>query len=340
MRISIVYLLRRVYVEVRDLVLNHASITPPDPRSAIEWISDLIEGISGLRAFQVVSGRLIRYSTDASTNLWFFQCEDGTRVENVFQLLRSNSRREVSRRLQLLATKSLIEGQDSDVVEKFESFEADGCDSVALTPDEGAPLLLCALTNAVAVSFPSREHWRRDVLKVRYIEDVLLPSGNFQEYSEVVDNLSQAIQAQAILDRHRESIRHCTGPRDLWSRRSELFPHLTLGPDVQQQLNSIDNSLLGTVANRLTELDETVSEWRAGAARLPQWRSKVSPESTSVMNQTRWINARTFRTSRGGTAVFEWHARFGSGRIHLIVDQSSRSVEIGYIGPKLPPHRH
>ena len=118
-----------------------------------------------------------------------------------------------------------------------------------------------------------------------------------------------------------------------------MFPHLTFGPDVEQQLNSIDNRVLGKVINRLTSLDEAIAEWRESGASSPKWRSKVSWESDSVMNESRWVNARTFRTNAGGTAVFEQHARYGSGRIHFIFDQSTRSLEIGYIGPKLPPHR-
>ena len=335
----IVYLHQRTYIEVRDLVLNHMSLTAPDRRSAIEWICDLIEGISGLGKFQVVSGRLIRYSTDAPVNLWYFQCDDGSRVDNVIHVLRSTGRMEVARRLQQLDNKSLIEEQDPDIVEKFEACDADGCESVLLTPDEGAPLLLCALTNGIAVSFPSQEHWKRDVLNVRYIEDVLLEDGNFAEYSESVDNLSQSANAQAILDRHRESVRNCSGPRDLWLRRGEMFPHLTFGPDVEQQLNRVDNSLLGNVIKRLTQLDETVAEWRDGRDPSPNWRSKVTPERAEVMNQSKWRDARTFRTVAGGTEVFEWHARYGKRRIHFVLDRSTRSMEIGYIGPKLPPHR-
>ena len=339
MRILIGYLHLRTYTEVRDLVLNHTSLTPPDTRSAIEWISDLIEGISGLREFDVVSGKLIRTSPDSPVNLWYFQCADGSRVDNVFKLLRSNRRREVSRRLQLLVNKSLIEDLDPDIVEKFESCDAEGCGSISLTPEEGAPLLLCALSNGIAVSFPSQELWKRDVLNVRYIEDVLLEDGNFAEYSELVDNLSQSANTRAILDRHRESILDCSGPRDLWLRRRELFPHLTFGPDVEQQLNSIDNKALGTVINRLISLDKTVAEWHESGAASPKWRSLVTRESDSVMNESRWVHARTFRTNAGGTAVFEQHARYGSGRIHLRLSQSTRSLEIGYIGPKLPPHR-
>ena len=338
-RILIGYLHLRTFTEVRDLVLNHTSLTPPDTRSAIEWISDLIEGVSGLIKSQIVSGKLIRTSLDSPVNLMHFQCADGSRVDNVFKLLRSNGMKEVSRRLQLLVNKSLIEDLDPDIVEKFESCDAEGCGSISLTPEEGAPLLLCALSNGIAVSFPSQELWKRDVVNVRYIEDVLLEDGNFAEYSEVVDNLSQSVHAHAILDRHRESTLDCSGPRDLWLRRRELFPHLTFGPDVEQQLNSIDNRVLSTVINQLTKLNDAVAEWRDTDSSSPKWRSKVSWESDSVMNESRWVHARTFRTNAGGTAVFEQHARYGSGRIHFIFDQSTGSLEIGYIGPKLPPHR-
>ena len=41
-------------------------------------------------------------------------------------------------------------------------------------------------------------------------------------------------------------------------------------------------------------------------------------------------------SSLGTRETFEWHARFGDGRIHLRFDPQSREVEIGYIGPHLP----
>ena len=54
------------------------------------------------------------------------------------------------------------------------------------------------------------------------------------------------------------------------------------------------------------------------------------------MSDPRLSAARMFRSHDGTRKLFEWHAKFGSLRIHLLFDAGFRTVEIGYIGPHLP----
>ena len=70
---------------------------------------------------------------------------------------------------------------------------------------------------------------------------------------------------------------------------------------------------------------------------MPQWGSNVTSESKSVMKTPKLRDARKFRSRKGSSELFMWHARFGnSGRIHLHFEASTYEVEIGYIGPHLP----
>ena len=54
------------------------------------------------------------------------------------------------------------------------------------------------------------------------------------------------------------------------------------------------------------------------------------------MSDPKLSATRMFRSHDGTLRLFEWHAKFGGMRIHLVFDADSRTVEIGYIGPHLP----
>ena len=188
---------------------------------------------------------------------------------------------------------------------------------------------LCAITDGIAVGFPSNG-WDRDQLTVRFNElsddDIIL------EASETIDNLTRIAHARSICERHRDVLRQCKNFAELWENRTIAFPHLVFGPDVE--VNAAD---LQTVINKLTSLDDTAAKWRDIGGAVPPWMSKVTPESGSVMNNEKLREARRFRSHHGTRELFEWHARFGSGgRIHLRFDPRTFEVEIGYIGKKLP----
>ena len=206
------------------------------------------------------------------------------------------------------------------------------CEEKTLLQEDGAPLLLCAITDAIAVSLPSERVWDHDRLTVDFQE--LRPDGSFGEEEETVDNLARSSHGGAILQRHRERL---PPPRDaagLWQQRTQLFPHLTFGPDVEQCVE-LHAGLLPTIVNRLKDLDAAAAAWHDGAA--PPWTCKVTPESDRVMDNPKFREARRFRSGDGTRVLFEWHARFGNGgRIHLRFDASVRKVEIGYVGPHLP----
>jgi len=205
-----------------------------------------------------------------------------------------------------------------------------------LPRDDGAPLVLCAITDAVAVGFPSDPAWDRDRLAVEFEE--LLPDGTFGDAREEIDNLTRSTHAAPIVTRHRARLqRQCSDAADLWSRRADVFPHLTFGMDVEDQLAKLNAGWLPTLVNRLVELDETAAAWVGGDA--PPWRCKVTPESEKLRQYKngKLLDMRRFRAAGGERVLFEWHARFGSGaRIHLRFDARARGIEIGYVGVHLP----
>ena len=208
------------------------------------------------------------------------------------------------------------------------------CEERTLPAGDGEPLVLCAITDGIAVGFPSSPEWDRDRVMVHFEE--LLPDGRIEPTSEEIDQLTRAEHADPICARHRDRLRVGSDPDTLWENRQRAFPDLSFGPGVQDDLRKYAN-LLSTIVGKLTALDASARDWRDRGGPVPIWNTKVTSESRTVTSNPALREARTFRSHRGTREVFEWHARFGDhGRIHFRVHPESREVEIGYIGWHLP----
>ncbi|MCY4506512.1 MAG: hypothetical protein OXG35_06080 [Acidobacteria bacterium] len=309
---------------MREMILNHASLVPCGRDEAVAWLADTASGMAALVEHRAAapSLRMCRPAHEV-------RCSPDRSLFDAYQDLRRRGALEEYRFLMRLSTKSpLLRDVGADSADRFLR-----CEEKTLPEEDGAPLLLCAVTDAIAVSLPSEPAWDRDQVTVDFLE--LLPDGSLVEEEEPVDNLARPSHGAAIVQRHRERL---PPPRDaaaFWRQREQMFPHLTFGPDVEHQCGALNAGMLSTVVNRLRDLDRAAGAWRDGAA--PSWTCKVTPESDRVMSQPRLREARRFRSVRGTRVIFEWHARFGSGgRIHLRFDARVREIEIGYVGGHLP----
>ena len=127
------------------------------------------------------------------------------------------------------------------------------CEAKTLPPDDGAPFVLCAVTGAICVGFPSEPVWDRDQLPVDFLE--LLSDGTLADAHEEIYNLTRSVHAGPIVDRHLMRLRHqCSDATDLWNRREQIFPRLTFGPDVEGHLAEVNAGWLPTLVNRLADL--------------------------------------------------------------------------------------
>ena len=248
-------------------------------------------------------------------------------------LLKKGGRtREVAAYLRGLSTKApLLSGVSSDVTDRFL-----GCEEKTLPRGDGEPLVVCALTDAISVGFPSEPVWERDQLTVAFRE--LLPDGTFEDAREAIDNLTSVGHAESIVARHRHLLRlNCTNAAEIWRRRAELFPHLTFGPDVEEHLAKLNPGLLRRLTNRLVDIDDTAAAWPDAGGAKPPWKCHVSDESESVKTNPKFRDARRFNSATGEPVLFYWHARFGEAeRIHLRFDAPKIEIEIGYVGSHLP----
>jgi len=262
-------------------------------------------------------------------------CQTGSdRHENMFHalnILRSSGAREEYRFIVSLATKTpLLNEVDERINDRFRA-----CENTEFPEDDGAPLVLCAITDWIAVGFPTEPLWDSDSLEIHF--DEILDDESITGTTEYIDNLTRSIHAGPICDRHEGKFLAGIEPVVLWNNREEAFPFLTFGPGVEKNLTEIQSREFHTVVKKLAALNKTAMIWRDEGGTIPPWRTHVTPETDSVNLSKKLREARRFKSRDGTHKLFEWHARFGrAGRIHLRFDLSLREIEVGYIGGHLP----
>lgn len=313
-------------MNAREMVLNHASLWVGDRTDAIDFLKGAVSGIAQLVKEGVVE-RVLRTNRSSTEVL----CAKDFSLFDATQELRGSGARDEYLFLVRLTTKTPLQsGIREEVEQRFL-----GCETLDLQPEDGAPLLLCALAHSVAIGLPSHEDWDRDRVTVRFEE--LLPDDTFSLESEDIDHLARAAHAAPICARHRRLLRAGLRPDELWAKRQEVFPNLVFGSDVEGHLAKLRARLFHTVVNKLGQLDTTAGGWHDAGGAMPPWTCHVTNESERLRNNTTLREKRRFRSHSGDRALFLWHARFGSGgRIHLRFDPERREVEIGYIGGHLP----
>lgn len=313
---------------MREMVLNHASLQAPDHYSAVDWLKDVTSGMTLLILHRVAEStlRMSRLPHE-------IHCMPAwSLLDALLELRRVGSLEEYLFIMRLSTKVPLLSDVDQNVVDRFL-----GCEAKGLHPEDGAPLVLCAITDGIAVGFPSAG-WDRDQLTISFNE--MIEDESIGEATETIDNLTRSAHARTICERYRAGLPQPKNGADLWENREKRFPHLVFGPEVGGQLSALNTAVLQTVVNKLASLDDSAAAWRDSRDTIPTWLCKVTPESDSVMNNERLREARRFRSHYGTRELFEWHARFGSGgRIHLRFDPRTFEVEIGYIGDHLPTAR-
>ena len=308
---------------MRELVLNHASMASPNLQACLDWLKAIAVGASILTSRKVV-GTSLR----ASLPLEEIQCTPGLTLWNSILELQKSSREEALFLLRLNAKAPLATGLDSATKDRLRLAH----EVHPLSPDEGEPLLLCAIKNWIAVSFPSAGTWKEDTILVEYSD--LLPNGTWKNTEARIDNLACIAHSESICARHASYLRtHIRSLDEMWMQRNAIFPHLIFGMDVEHHLRA-QSTPVSTTIQRLSRLDSDAAAWKSGPA--PSWSLDVSSESAKTMSNPRLRSRREFRAHDGTRKIFEWHAKFDGTRIHFALNHSSHTIEIGYIGPHLP----
>ena len=315
---------------MREMVLNHASLGSPDPHTAAAWLIDATKGMAQLIKDGLVESTLRMYkphnqiSCLANWSLW----------DAFVDLQKRGAREEFILLTGITAKIPLLSDIGEDVKDRFLR-----CELKTLPSSDGEPLVLCAITNGIAIGFPSDSTWDKDQSMVVFNE--LLPDGNFEELSQTIDNLTRSAHAQPICDRHRaDTLQEFTSFESLWHDRERTYASLIFAQDVESHLKRLNLGYMRRIVRVLERLNDAASEWIVTGEAIPLWRDEVRTESESVRNNPTLREARRFRSHDGVRRLFFLHADISeSVRIHFRFDASLREVEIGYIGPHLPTKR-
>ena len=318
---------------MREMVLNHASVVAPDRHTLLSRLLEMISGMVSLNQLGVTDSalRMSRYMHDISC------ANDITLWDAIHDLQRQGARDEFAYLVQLSSKVPLLDTIVDSAKDRFLRSEVTGFGLIDLSPEDGAPLLYCAITDGVAVGFPSDPVWEQDQIDV-YFNELSVDGDELDEVTETIDNLTRPEHSNAILERHQAHLRSdIANFKELWGLRQPAFPNLVFGPDVENQLRDVNPGDVSAIVKKLSMLDEDAGNWQVTDSAMPEWSSNVTTESSSVRNNPALIDARRFQSNSGCTEIFEWHARFGNaGRIHLRFDAPTKEVEIGYIGKHLP----
>ena len=253
---------------MREMVLNHASITAPDRYTAVDWLKDMAVGVAELNSSRIVQ-MVLRTSKPVQEVICL---SDWSLYQAYLELMRMGAREE-SALLMRLSTKTPLL---TDVCQDFEDRFL-RCQENTLPPEDGTPLLFCAITNGIAIGFPSTSDWDHDVLTVRF--DELLPDESIGEISETIDNLTRSTHAKQICERHRASVRYqFTSSTSLWDARHEAFQSLKFDPDVKRQLDSLDSIAMNKVSTALARMEDgNLSDVKSVGAGVSELRLHFGP---------------------------------------------------------------
>ena len=151
------------------MILNHASLAPAGWREALGYLPDLADGMASLVRAGVAQTTL-RMSRSVHESYW---PDEGSLFDAFRAVTRQGARDQSLFLLKLSEKAPLLSDLGPDVTDRLQM-----CGARELPPDDGAPLMLCVIADAIAVGFPSEPAWDRDRLAVDFEE--LLPEWHLE----------------------------------------------------------------------------------------------------------------------------------------------------------------
>jgi hypothetical protein len=308
-----------------EMVLNELSMYPPatDARAARERMNGLILVVAaavrlGVRPVLRTNEEFLSAPLASAYTLaqWLNDVDHDTRV---FFL-----------RIQTKAP-FLLDLTDPAVKEKI------GRSEFKVQNVEAIGLGVAYLTEGLAVSFNSSQRWNVSTIAI----DITTINDEGSLLSETVA-IVHALNAEHVRE-HEEWIQNrlktkVRGGIDVWHRREELFPALSFCDSVRTQLQSIqpNDPILRQILKRLFELNNYAARWYEGPFDSNALPSKASTESIPTLRE--YGNERSFLCPDGIMRLFSWHVRVtpGAWRLHFFPETETRTLIIGYVGPKLP----
>jgi hypothetical protein len=203
------------------------------------------------------------------------------------------------------------------------------------------------LTHAPAVSLSGEDAWETDALVVALTrmrteappgDEATTDAPLETEDVEVLQVATPTHVTRSEKHLRERVLRAVSTGKELWGLRSDLFPRLDFGLDVEEQLAALSDADLGFnhVVDALARLDASLRAWVDGPLEPGM---KFSPESASTLNDSTYGPRRDFRCADGQTLRFSLHLKLfaGNRRIYYAPRrfEGEGRAHVGYVGPHL-----
>ncbi|MFI3276776.1 hypothetical protein [Vibrio sp.] len=319
------------------IVLNHHSLPFASKEDAD---NGLLAFFTVLKVCRTAGLKILLVDEDQDKSLMGLELADGYFVRNWFaSASKIEELTDWCRFLKSLETKQpLFETVDLESI-------SDTVEVGLPREDSGKSVLLAAFYfETFLASFTALAAWANSHIKVWIFDLEATPD----QREEILLNLS----GSASLEAHGDELKQrrnalLNTAKDIWLKRKELFPHITLLP------NQIGTSLQGWSArtdvlfkarDALNVLESFGEKWLAGEyveyrheyLRDVGLAAEVSGESNSVNDDPKKKKERMFWLDDGRQVCCENHVKLPDGyRLHFYADSASKRIYVAYLGPHL-----
>ncbi|WP_039045053.1 hypothetical protein [Plesiomonas shigelloides] len=212
--------------------------------------------------------------------------------------------------------------------------------------NSGKPVLLATFYfKTFLASFTAQPAWENSHINVWVFELGATPEQRDETLLNLSDSSSLGVHGDELQQRRNALL---SSAKDIWLRKSDLFPHLTFlrSGQISTALQnwSARQDILLKARNALNVLESFSEKWHAGEyveyrheyLRILGLAAEVSGESESVNNHSRKRSERMFWLDDGRRVYCENHVKLPDGyRLHFYADSADKRIYVAYLGPHL-----
>ena len=270
------------------MIFNHQSAQSldVDRETTVDWLHDVVQGMSCLVQKNITTTVLRMHKSH-----YEIVCLPEFTLASAMQSLRERGFRDNFFFQKLITKVPILSDTDDELRNRFA-----GCEAHDMTMDDAGPLVLCALTEGILISFPSRPVWAEPLVEIRISE--LFEDEEIREEDHYVHNLSKESHTEEIKNMHLSHCRASMDGKEWWKELKDNFPNLEFGPDVHNSLTGV-GSQLTTIRRKLSSLNLSAKKWQDSGSNEPTWFTRVSPESAERMRNPKFRNSRKFLSITG-----------------------------------------
>ncbi len=189
----------------------------------------------------------------------------------------------------------------------------------------------------LAISLGTHEEWAKPKLTISHTY-LTLDGAENTDHVEInqFSNEELLLSHKVWIEKEKKDSLEKT--MDLWEKRTEYFPNIFLGTDVERQLLVIGlTKRFYQVVDCFNKLNDFAGKWHGGGFNLNELKSQsfldISGESDCT--KKKYPLLRQFRLHDGQKAQFDLHIKIPELRIYFLPNVETHKITVGYVGKHL-----